>query len=122
MRHTLHFLRAFLFVPLVLSGIHDMASADSIFLTVTSTKQAANPGETATFEGTISNNLASGETLDAFSYFFDFNNFDASALSNPERSLPKGGIDFSIPNGTASSITELFSVTLLPGAIAGQSY
>lgn len=122
MRRLGHFLSTLLVASFTLLGISSRASADSISFTITSTNRVANPGDPVIFDGTISNNLASGETLDAFSYFFNFNNFDVSAFSSPLQILPENGIDFNIPSGTTSSVVELFGVTLLAGAVTGQSY
>jgi len=106
----------------IILGMSSPSFADSISFSLKTDTASASPGDTVVFEGALSNNLGTGEALDAFSFFFDFNNFDTSALSNPIQILPLNGLDFNIPDGNTSGVVELFSVDLLSGAVSGKSY
>jgi hypothetical protein len=116
-----HSLRSFALILMTLClGLY--AVADPVSFSISPALLTASPGETVIFAGTITNSLGTGETLDAFSFFFDFNNFDVSALADPVQILPLNSVDFDIPDGTTSGIVELFSVTLLNTAVANQPY
>jgi hypothetical protein len=114
--------RRIVYFIVLFAALHTPAFADPISINIQSALIATDAGTTVTFLGTVSNNIGTGETLDAFSYFFDFNNFDTSALSTPVQILPVFGIDFDIPDQATSALTQLFSMDLLNVAAPGNTY
>lgn len=92
------------------------ADGGGISLDIQSTALTASADGTVTFSGTITNN--SGAPLNASDFFFNFFGFDP-ALLTPVQDLGVGS-DFTIANGSTSSITALFDALLgnaAPGAI-----
>lgn len=80
--------------------------ADGLDVSVTNPSQTASAGQTVVFSGTVTNDT--GSDLTATDFFFDFFGYDPEL--DPNQLL--GLTDFSIPDGTTTSIVELFSVTL----------
>ncbi len=91
--------------------------AGTISFNLRSASVIAGGDGTAVFEGTVTNN--SGQTLNASDFFFNFFGFDASIVT-PTQDLGLTS-DPHIPNGTTSSLLDLFRV-LLNGASAGSIY
>jgi hypothetical protein len=84
------------------------AQADGIaFQLVASTLTAASNG-TATFAGSVTN--GSGLDLNATDFFFNFFNYDPTSVT-PNQLLGTS-TDFSIGNGTTTSILDLFNIQL----------
>jgi PEP-CTERM motif len=92
-----------------------IALAGDISFSLSSATLTASAGGTVSFDGTISND--SGGNLKASDFFFNFNGYDFSSVT-PNQQL---GVlsDFLIPNGSTSSVVELFDVTL--GKVAAGS-
>jgi hypothetical protein len=91
------------------------ADGGGISLDIQSSTLTASVDGTVTFTGTITNN--SGAPLNASDFFFNFFGFDP-ALLTPVQDLGVAS-DFTIANGSTSSITALFDVLLgnaAPGA------
>jgi hypothetical protein len=110
------------FLILLLSSACAIVRADGVSFNSTITALTLTSGSQAIFSGTVTNGLTSGEALPVSSFFFDFNNVDLTGLDFPLQILPQGGDDFTIPGESSSSVVELFSVDLLPGALAGHTY
>jgi len=93
------------------------ARADGIaFQLVASTLTATSNG-TATFTGTITN--GSGADLNATDFFFNFFNYDPTSIT-PNQLLGTS-TDFSVGNGTTTSILDLFNVQL-GTALSGSTF
>ena len=84
------------------------SKADGISFQLTVTTMPAASNGTATFTGSVTN--VSGMDLNATDFFFNFFNYDPT-LVTPNQLLGTA-TDFSIANGTTSSILDLFNVQL----------
>jgi hypothetical protein len=82
--------------------------ADGISFQVTAATLTAASNGTATFTGAITN--SSGADLNATDFFFNFLNFDPTSVT-PNQLLGTS-TDFSIGDGTTTSILDLFNVQL----------
>jgi hypothetical protein len=99
-------------VPFLL--IPTAARADLI-LNVNPASLGANPGDTVTFTGTITN--TTGVTLNGTDMFLNFGGFDPSALIDFTQIL--GTPDFVLLDHHITPIIDLFSVTVAPTVQAG---
>jgi hypothetical protein len=84
------------------------ARADGIAFQLAASSLTTASNGTATFTGSVTN--GSGLDLNATDFFFNFFNYDPTSVS-PNQLLGTS-TDFSIGNGTTSSILDLFNVQL----------
>ena len=84
------------------------SKADGISFQLTATTVSAASNGTAMFTGSVTN--SSGVDLNATDFFFNFFNYDPTVVT-PNQLLGTS-TDFSIGNGTTSSILDLFNVQL----------
>lgn len=84
------------------------ARADGISFQLTATTLTAASSGTATFTGAVTN--SSGADLNATDFFFNFFNYDPTSVA-PNQLLGTS-LDFSIGNGTTTSVLDLFNVQL----------
>lgn len=84
------------------------AWADGISFQLTAATLTAASNGTATFTGAITN--GSGGDLNATDFFFNFFNYDPTSVT-PNQLLGTSS-DFTIGNGTTTSILDLFNVQL----------
>jgi PEP-CTERM motif len=84
------------------------ARADGISFQLAATTLTATSNGTATFTGSVTN--GSGLDLNATDFFFNFFNYDPTSVT-PNQLLGTSS-DFSIANGTTTSIFDLFNIQL----------
>ncbi len=111
--HLTLFAKRVVFLTSSLLAVNTALLADLSF-TVVDPNRIGSPGDSVTFQGTITNN--SGSTLDSTDLFFNFSGFDAS---NVTLTQILGNTAFSIPNGATTTVTDLFSFDLSPLASPG---
>ncbi|MBZ5728262.1 MAG: PEP-CTERM sorting domain-containing protein [Acidobacteriia bacterium] len=99
----------------VLSLLLPTAARADLILAFTPDFQVANPGNTVTFTGTITN--TTGVTLNATDMFLNFSGFDPTSLTDFTQLL--GTPDFVLLDHHISPIVDLFSVTVGPSTQVG---
>lgn len=93
------------------------SSAQTLSFTVQMPSPQVLPGETFVFQGTVTNNT--GGSLNASDLLFNFSGFDPNA-TNVTQIL--GTPDFSLADGSTSSVVDLFGASLSKATSAGRVY
>src|SRR5215469_10580096 len=103
-----------LVIALALTCVSVAAHAAPISMSILNPIQIGFPGDTITFQGTITNN--SGFDLSSTDFFLDFFGYDPVNVTLDQ---PLGTTAFTIPNGTTSPVEDLFTFGLSTSAPDG---
>jgi hypothetical protein len=108
--HSVIFAKRILFLAISLQSANfALLAAHALSFTVGNPNRIGPPGDSETFQGTITNDT--GATLDSTDLFFNFSGFDPVQVTLTQI---LGNTSFAIPNGTTSAVTGLFSFDLSP--------
>ncbi len=93
------------------------AAPTDLTLSISNPNRIGAPGDVETFQGTITNNT--GVALDSTDLFLNFSGYDAVNVTLDQL---LGLTSFPIPNGSTTSVVDLFTFALGPAAAVPQTY